>query len=350
MAVPPSPKRTSGPKTWSWTTLGEQLGAAVGERLHDHAGQQVGESGLQIPVGGADLGVAAQIEVDGVLCALVQESGPVGLHDHPAVGAAQPVGGQDGVVLGLGPGPRQLRDAVAVEELGAHARVEPAAVRVRVEVGLDDRVGPLGLDAVEVGDGPGGPGEPGRTLGRVGQRPCRGLGFGVRRNGAAVRSGQQLDGQGLFEAYRGDRLGPWSGDGGPPLEFIRDWGRMRARTRSSPVAAATAVGTRATRTASTPPYRMIRSTQSVSCSSVTAAVASTGLPTAAPSGSTASRSSISSGVGAGSWSPASAQASAARTPTPPALVTIATRGPVEAAAGSATARRLPAVRPPSEWR
>ena len=108
----------------------------------------------------------------------------------------------------------------------------------------------------------------------------------------------------------------------------RPGARVRARTRSSPVASATAVGTRATRTASTPPYRMIRSTQSMSWSSPTAAVASTGLPTAAPSGRTSSRSSMSCGVGAGSVSPASAQASAASTPAPPALVTMATRGPV----------------------
>ncbi|MDQ0958205.1 polyphosphate kinase 2 [Streptomyces sp. B4I13] len=185
----------------------EQLGTADGERLKYDTGHQPGEAGFQVAEGGSNFGIAAQVEMDGVLLALVHQSGPVGLHDHPAIAAAQPVGGQGGVVLRLGPGPGDLRDAVAGQQVGAGARVQPPSVGVYGEVRFDDGAGSLRLDAVELGDGPGGTGEPGRAVGGVRQRPCRRLGFGVRRDGAALCSGQQLYGQALFEPYH-------EGDGG----------------------------------------------------------------------------------------------------------------------------------------
>ena len=61
----------------------EQLGAAVGERLQHRAREQAGKPGLQVPEGGAYLGVAAQVEMDGVFGGLVQQPGPVALRLTP---------------------------------------------------------------------------------------------------------------------------------------------------------------------------------------------------------------------------------------------------------------------------
>ncbi len=109
----------------------EQLGAARGQRLDDDPGHESGEPGLEVPEGGAYLGVALEVEMDRVLFVLCGPGGSAGLHHHVVVGTAQPFGGDDGVVLGLGPGPWELRNAVAGEEFGAGARVEPATVRMR---------------------------------------------------------------------------------------------------------------------------------------------------------------------------------------------------------------------------
>ena len=141
VAVPPSPNRTSGPKTSSWTTPANSSVPRAASGCTTTPVIRPANRVSQVPEGGADLGVAPQVEVDGVLLALVQQAGPVGLHDHPAVGAAQPVGGEDGVVLGLGPGPRELGNAVAGRggrrRCAGRASRRPGGAARKV---LDDRV------------------------------------------------------------------------------------------------------------------------------------------------------------------------------------------------------------------
>ncbi len=70
-------EQDQGPEDLVLDDSGEQFGAARGERLHDHTGQQSGEPGLQITEGGAHLVVAPEVEVDGALGALVQQTRPV---------------------------------------------------------------------------------------------------------------------------------------------------------------------------------------------------------------------------------------------------------------------------------
>lgn len=95
------------------------------DRQVGHLGQQSVEAGLQVTEGGPDLRLAVQVEVDRALLRLVKEARPVGLHHDPAVGTPQPFRGAYGLVLGPGPAPADLRDAVAAEQVGA----EPGSVQ-----------------------------------------------------------------------------------------------------------------------------------------------------------------------------------------------------------------------------
>lgn len=125
---------------------GEEFGPPGSERLDDHSGQEPGEPRLEVPERCAHLGVTLEIEVDRVLFGLVEQAGPVRLQDDTAVRTSKPFGGDDGVVLGLGPGPVALGYAVAGEQLGAGARVQPAAVGVGGEESSGNRPGAFGVD------------------------------------------------------------------------------------------------------------------------------------------------------------------------------------------------------------
>ncbi len=221
----PEAEHHEGPEDLVLDDPGEQFGAALGERLDDHCGHPVPEPGDEIAVGGPDLGGVLKVEVEGVLLALVQQTGPVRLHDDPSVRSGEPVGRGDGLVLVPGPGPGDLRDAVAAQEHGRRLRIEPPPVRVVVQEGGGQVPRVAGPDVRQLRHRAGQSGEPVGAGGGVGQGAGGVLGVGVRGQGAPAGGRQQLDAGGLRGQHRDDRARERGGGRGRGAHQVLAGGR-----------------------------------------------------------------------------------------------------------------------------
>lgn len=186
---------------------GEQFDAGCGHRLHDRAAQPPAEALTELAEDVPDLRVRGKPGAHRTGGALVDLAGPVRLQRDlsPVPEATQALGGGHGGVLVRGPDRGDQRQAVAVQQVGRAHRVEPAAVRVGREVGVDHGPGGLRVAAGCVGLGGERLGQPPGAVAGVGQGPGGGHRVAVHGQQATVGAGQVADGHLLVEQHGGDR-------------------------------------------------------------------------------------------------------------------------------------------------